>query len=98
MDGMPVNSGTTLSLQRRGHHPGGSEPLQSIDQTSWTIFINGIMGELNTVLRKATMMPEERIKVNPTMGLTSSMLDTLKLAEQSLLLPKQEEESNSMVE
>jgi hypothetical protein len=75
-----------------------SEPLQSIDQTSWTIFINGIMGELNTVLREATMMPEERIKVNPTMGSTPSTPDTLKLAEQSLLLPKQEEESNSAVE
>jgi hypothetical protein len=72
--------------------------LQSIDQTSWTIFINGIMGELNTVLREATMTPEGRIKANPTMGSTPSMPDTLKLAEQSLLLPKQEEESNSVVE
>jgi hypothetical protein len=75
-----------------------SEPLQSIDQTSWTIFINGIMGELNTVLREATMTPEERIKANPTMGSTPSTPDTLKLAEQSLLLPKQEEESNSAAE
>jgi hypothetical protein len=75
-----------------------SEPPQSIDQTSWTIFINGIMGELNTVLREATMTPEERIKANPTIGLTPSTPNTLKLAEQSLLLPKQEEESNSAVE
>jgi hypothetical protein len=76
-----------------------SEPPQSIDQTSWTtIFINRIMGELNTVLREATITPEERIKANPTMGLTPSTPDTLKLAEQSLLLPKQEEESNSAVE
>jgi hypothetical protein len=44
------------------------------------------------------MMPEERIKANPTMGSTPSTPDTLKLAEQSLLLPKQEEESNSAVE
>jgi hypothetical protein len=75
-----------------------SEPLQSIDKTSWTIFINRIIGELNTVLREATMTPEERIKANPTMGLAPSTPDMLKLAEQSLLLPKQEDESNSAVE
>jgi hypothetical protein len=75
-----------------------SEPLQSIDQTSWTIFINRIMGELNTVLRKVTMTPEERNKANPTMGSAPSTLDMLKLAEQSLLLPKQEDELNSAVE
>jgi hypothetical protein len=62
------------------------------------IFINRIMGKLNIVLREVTMMPEERIKVNPTMGSAPSMLDTLKLAEQSLLLPKQEDELNSVVE
>jgi hypothetical protein len=62
------------------------------------IFINGIMGELNTVLREATMMPEERNKANPLMGSAPLMLDTLKLAEQSLLLPKQEDKTNSVVE
>jgi hypothetical protein len=62
------------------------------------IFMNGIMGKLNTVLREATMMPEERNKVNPTMGLAPSMPDTLKLAEQSLLLLKQEDKLNSAVE
>jgi hypothetical protein len=62
------------------------------------IFINGIIGELNTVLREATMTPEERIKANPTMGSTPSTPDMLKLAEQSLLLLKQEKESNSAVE
>jgi hypothetical protein len=44
------------------------------------------------------MMPEERIKVNPTMGSAPSMPDMLKLAEQSLLLPKQKDELNSVVE
>jgi hypothetical protein len=75
-----------------------SEPPQSINQTSWTIFINGIMGKLNTVLREATMTPEKRNKVNPMMGLAPSTPDTLKLAEQSLLLLKQEDKSNSAVE
>jgi hypothetical protein len=75
-----------------------SEPPQSVNQTSWMIFINGIMGELNTVLREVTMMPEERIKANPTVESTPSMPDMLKLAEQSLLLLKQEEELNSAVE
>jgi hypothetical protein len=44
------------------------------------------------------MMPEERNKANPTMGPAPSMPDMLKLAEQSLLLPKQEDKSNSVVE
>jgi hypothetical protein len=45
-----------------------SEPPHSIDQTYWMIFINGIMGKLNTVLREATMMPEDRSKANSVMG------------------------------
>jgi hypothetical protein len=43
-------------------------------------------------------MPEKRNKANPLMGSVPSMPDTLKLAEQSLLLLKQEDKMNSVVE
>jgi hypothetical protein len=75
-----------------------SKPPQRIDQASWTIFINGIMEELNIGLIEVTITPEERNDSNPVMGSTPSTPDMLKLAEQSLLLPKQEDKMNSTVE
>jgi hypothetical protein len=37
-----------------------SEPLQELDQASWTMFVEGLMEELNTVLREATITPEKK--------------------------------------
>jgi hypothetical protein len=48
-----------------------SEPLQELDQASWTKFIEGLMEELNTVLREATIMPEKKRQ-------TSSFVDHYK--------------------
>ena len=56
------------------------------------------MGELNTVLREAMRTPEYRMEPNPVLGSAPSMPDMLKLAEQSLLLLKQEDKTNSTVE
>jgi hypothetical protein len=65
---------------------------------SWVSFVNGIEEELKAVLEEATTRPEENKQVNPIVGSTPSMPDTLKLAEQSLLMLKQEDKSNSAVE
>jgi hypothetical protein len=37
-----------------------SEPPQELDQASWTKFVEGLMEELNTVLRKVTIAPEKK--------------------------------------
>jgi hypothetical protein len=37
-----------------------SEPPQELDQASWTTFMEGLMEELNTVLREATITPEKK--------------------------------------
>jgi hypothetical protein len=48
-----------------------SEPLQELDQASWTKFVEGLMEELNTVLREVTIMPEKKRQ-------TSSFVDQYK--------------------
>jgi hypothetical protein len=45
-----------------------SEPPQELDQASWTKFMEGLMEELNTVLREAIIMPEKKRQ-------TSSLVD-----------------------
>ena len=45
-----------------------------------------------------TKTPEYRSEPNPVLGLVPSTPDMLKLAEQSLLLLKQDDETNSTVE
>jgi hypothetical protein len=37
-----------------------SEPPQELDQASWTKFMKGLMEELNTVLREATITPKKK--------------------------------------
>jgi hypothetical protein len=37
-----------------------SEPPQELDQASWTKFVEGLMEELNTVLREVTIMPKKK--------------------------------------
>jgi hypothetical protein len=75
-----------------------SEPPLGHDKMSWVSFVNGIEEELKAVLEEATTRPEENKQANPIVGSTPSTPDTLRLAEQSLLMPKQEDESNSAVE
>jgi hypothetical protein len=48
-----------------------SEPLQELDQASWTKFVEGLMEELNTVLREATITPKKK-------GQTSLFVDQYK--------------------
>jgi hypothetical protein len=48
-----------------------SEPPQELDQASWTKFVEGLMEELNTVLREATITPEKKRQ-------TSSFVDHYK--------------------
>jgi hypothetical protein len=48
-----------------------SEPPQELDQASWTKFMEGLMEELNTVLREATITPEKKRQ-------TSSFVDHYK--------------------
>jgi hypothetical protein len=48
-----------------------SEPPQELDQASWTKFMEGLMEELYTVLREATITPEKKRQ-------TSSFVDHYK--------------------
>jgi hypothetical protein len=48
-----------------------SEPPQELDQASWTKFVEGLMEELNTVLREAIITPEKKRQ-------TSSFVDHYK--------------------
>jgi hypothetical protein len=48
-----------------------SEPPQELDQASWTKFVEGLMEELNTVLREVTITPEKKRQ-------TSSFVDQYK--------------------
>jgi hypothetical protein len=48
-----------------------SEPLQELDHSSWTKFMEGLMEELNTVLREVTIMPKKKRQ-------TSSFVDHYK--------------------
>jgi hypothetical protein len=72
-----------------------SEPPQGIDQTSWLIFINRIMGELNTVLREVTKTPKYSSELNPVLGSVPSMPDMLKLAEPATTKIRGRDELNS---
>jgi hypothetical protein len=78
--------------------PQRSEPPQGQEMESWRIFINRIVKEVAGIMRAATTTPEDTIKSTQQGGSSLSMPDTLKLAEQSLMLPKQEDESSSAVE
>ena len=49
-------------------------------------------------MRAATITPEDKSQLSQEAGSVPSMPDMLKLAEQSLMLPKQEDKSNSTVE
>jgi hypothetical protein len=75
-----------------------SEPPQGQEMESWRIFINRIVKEVAGIMRAATMTPKDTIKSTQQGGSSPSMPDTLKLAEQSLMLLKQEDESSSTVE
>jgi hypothetical protein len=75
-----------------------SEPPLEQEKMSWLSFVNGIKEELQAVLEEAITRPEEKKQANPVVGLILSMPDTLKLVEQSLLMPKQEDKLNSAVE
>jgi hypothetical protein len=74
-----------------------SEPPQGQEKESWKIFINRIVKEVAGIMRAATTTPKEKSQPSQEAGLVPSMPDMLKLAEQSLMLPKQEDESNSTV-